>query len=161
MRRDSVRSKYTPLRSVLNRQRVFLIEDSIVRSTTLRALVQQIRKRGGAREIHVRVACPPIITPCFYGIDMSTLGELFAPQYFGRGYEGVPDQDALDRMAAELGVDSLRYLPVPKLGPCIGIDQKSLCTGCVTGKYPSECGRRLIRQAGRNFRSGQAGRTYE
>jgi amidophosphoribosyltransferase len=161
MRRDSVRSKYTPLRSVLNRQRVFLIEDSIVRSTTLRSLVHQIRKRGGAREIHVRVACPPIISPCFYGIDMSTLGELFAPPYFGRKYTGVPDQDALDQMASELGVDSLRYLPVPELGPCLGMAQDSLCTGCVTGKYPSECGRRLIRQARRNFRSGHTGRTYE
>ena len=160
-RNASVRSKYTPLRSVLNGRRVFLIEDSIVRSTTLRALVHQIRKRGGAREIHVRVACPPIIAPCFYGIDMSTLGELFAPPYFGRNYEGIPDQDALDRMAAELGVDSLRYLPVPELGPCIGIDQDSLCTGCVTGEYPSECGRKLIRQARRNFRTGRTGRTYE
>ena len=160
-RRDSVRSKYTPLRSVLNGQRVFLIEDSIVRSTTLRSLVLQIRNRGGAREIHVRVACPPIIAPCFYGIDMSTLGELFAPAYFGQKYNGIPDQDALDRMADELGVDSLRYLPVGELGFCLGMDQGSLCTGCVTGKYPSQCGRRLIRQARKNFRSGRAGRTYE
>jgi len=161
MRSDSVGSKYTPLRSVLKGRRVFLIEDSIVRSTTLRSLVGQIRRRGGAGEIHVRAACPPIIAPCFYGIDMSTLDELFAPPYFGRKYNGTPDQDALDRMACELGVDSLRYLPVGELGSCLGMDQSSLCTGCVTGKYPSQCGRRLIQRARKNFRSGRAGRTYE
>ncbi len=160
-RSQSVRSKYTPLRSVLNNRRVFLIEDSIVRSTTLRALASQIRKRGGAREIHVRVACPPIISPCFYGIDMSTLGELFAPPYFGRKYDGVPDQGALDKMAEELGVDSLRYLPVPDIGPCLGVEQDSICTGCVTGKYPSPCGQKLISQARKNFRAGRKGRTYE
>jgi amidophosphoribosyltransferase len=160
-RSRAVRSKYTPLRSVLNKQRVFLIEDSIVRSTTLRALASQIRKRGGAKEIHVRVACPPIISPCFYGIDMSTLGELFAPPFCDKKYNGVPSQDSLDKMAAELGVDTLRYLPVPELGPCLGVDPDSICTGCVTGKYPTECGRQLIRQARKNFRSGRAGRTYE
>jgi len=160
-RSDSVRNKYTPLRSVLNRQRVFLIEDSIVRSTTLRVLVRQLRVRGGAREVHVRVACPPIIAPCFYGIDMSTLGELFAPRYFGRNYDGVPDQDTLDRMAVELGLDSLKYLPVPELGPCIGADLETLCTACVTGNYPTECGKKLFQQAKRNQRKGRTGRTYE
>ena len=64
--------KYTPLPEVLAGKRVLLVEDSIVRSTTMRALVREIRDRGGAREIHLRVACPPIIAPCFYGIDMST-----------------------------------------------------------------------------------------
>ena len=63
--------KYTPLPEVLSGKRVLLVEDSIVRSTTMRALVHEIRDRGGAREIHLRVACPPIIAPCFYGIDMS------------------------------------------------------------------------------------------
>ncbi|MCP4379731.1 MAG: amidophosphoribosyltransferase, partial [bacterium] len=124
-------------------------------------LVSQIRKRGGAREIHVRVACPPIIAPCFYGIDMSTLGELFAPPYFGREYKGIPSPEALGKMAAELGVDSLRYLPAPELGPCLGVDQDSICTGCVTGKYPSDCGRKLIRQARKNYQDGHTGRTYE
>ena len=95
LRAWSARGKYTPLPAVLAGKRVFLIEDSIVRSTTLRALLGQMRQRGGAREIHVRVACPPIVAPCFYGIDMSTLGELFAPQYVPRHYDGHPrPQDA-------------------------------------------------------------------
>src|SRR5947209_5806580 len=68
-RADRVRMKYTPLREVLQGKRVLLIEDTIVRSTTLKSLLHHIRERGGAKEIHVRVACPPIVAPCFYGID--------------------------------------------------------------------------------------------
>jgi amidophosphoribosyltransferase len=146
---------------VLSKQRVFLIEDSIVRSTTLRALAKQIRSRGRAREVHVRVACPPIVAPCFYGIDMSTLGELFAPAFLDKGYNGKPSQAVTARMAKTLHVDSLRYLAVSDLGPCLGVKPGSLCTGCVTGKYPTACGNRLIRQARRNFREGKSGRTYE
>ena len=66
-RGDKVRLKYTPLPEVLDGKRVLLVEDTIVRSTTMRALIGQIRERGRAREIHVRVACPPIVAPCFYG----------------------------------------------------------------------------------------------
>jgi amidophosphoribosyltransferase len=63
---------------VLAGKRVLLIEDTIVRSTTMKTLLSDLRQRGGAQEIHVRVACPPIVSPCFYGIDMSTMHELFA-----------------------------------------------------------------------------------
>src|SRR5262249_39754653 len=62
-------------------KRVLLIEDTIVRSTTMKTLLRDLRERGGAREGHVRVACPPIVAPCFYGIDMSTMRELVAPPY--------------------------------------------------------------------------------
>jgi amidophosphoribosyltransferase len=72
-RGDRVRLKYTPLREVLQGKRVLLVEDSIVRSTTLQSLLHHVRERGGAKEIHVRVACPPILAPCFYGMDMSTV----------------------------------------------------------------------------------------
>jgi amidophosphoribosyltransferase len=155
------KGKYTPLRTVLEGKKVFLIEDSIVRSTTLASLVEQIRIRGGAREIHVRVACPPIVSPCFYGIDMSTLGELFAPRYIKGQYDGTPDKKTLDKMAAALGVDSLRYLTVEDLSPCLQIDSSNLCLGCVTGKYPTDCGNNLMRQARRNLACGKRGRTYE
>ena len=70
---------------MLEGKRVLLVEDSIVRSTTMKVLLKRIRELGQAREIHVRVACPPIIAPCFYGIDMSTIGELFAPQFLKGG----------------------------------------------------------------------------
>ena len=154
----SARSKYTPLPAVLAGKRVFLIEDSIVRSTTLTALAHRIRQVGKAREVHVRVACPPIIAPCFYGIDMSTLGELFAPQFLNGKKPGAA---AFAEMSKRLGVDSLKYLPVEELGPCLQMSQDDLCTGCVTGHYPSTWGNRLMRCARRNASAGKDGRTYE
>ncbi len=162
-RGESVQGKYTPLSDVLAGKRVFLVEDSIVRSTTLRSLAKQIRNRGRAKEVHVRVACPPIIAPCFYGIDMSTLGELFAPPFVGRDYSkyyGTLGDKMLAKMAESLSIDSLRYLPVGDLGPCLGIDNRSLCTACVTGRYPTKCGNRLMALAKRG-KSGRNGRTYE
>src|SRR5438093_1566369 len=68
-RADRARLKYTPLREVLEGKRVLLIEDTIVRSTTLKSLLHHVREQGEAKEVHVRVACPPIVAPCFYGID--------------------------------------------------------------------------------------------
>jgi amidophosphoribosyltransferase len=157
----STKSKYTPLRSVLGGKRVFLVEDSIVRGTTLAALVTEIRCRGGAREVHVRVACPPIVAPCFYGIDMSTLDELFAPAFVGRRYDGAPSPQMLAKMAKALGLDSLRYLAVGDLGGCLKVRGRDLCTGCVTGTYPTEWGNRLMQAARRNRARGRRGRTYE
>ena len=80
-RAERVRLKFTPLKEVLAGKRVILVEDSIVRSTTLANLLSFVKEQGGAKEVHVRVACPPIVAPCFYGIDMSTVKELFAPKY--------------------------------------------------------------------------------
>ncbi len=160
-RGKSAKSKYTPLPEILQGKKVFLVEASIVRSTTLKTLVSQIRKRGKAKEIHVRVACPPIVAPCFYGIDMSTLGELFAPGYVPARYNGDPSEEAMAEMARDLEIDSLRYLATSDLGHCLQIDSDSLCKGCVTGKYPSTWGNKLMAAARRNARQGVQGRTYE
>src|SRR5947209_7273796 len=84
-------------------------EDTIVRSTTMKTLLSDLRERGGAREIHVRVACPPIVSPCFYGIDMSTVRELFAPRFMKGPRITAEEQEA---MAQDLGCDSLAYLPL-------------------------------------------------
>lgn len=160
LRAQSVSSKYTVLPSVLSGKRVFLLEDSIVRSTTLRSLAEQIRDIGNAREVHVRVACPPIIAPCFYGIDMSTLGELFAPQFISDSQQCL-DKHAFSRMAETLGVSSVRYLSVTDLIECLAIEADTLCLGCVTGEYPTPFGQELIRKARRNHADGLSGRTYE
>jgi amidophosphoribosyltransferase len=157
-RKRKAETKYTPLREVLEGKRVLLVEDSIVRATTLHVLLQRLRQLGQPREIHVRVACPPIISPCFYGIDMSTIGELFAPRFL-QGEPLVPEIEA--RMAAQLGADSLRYLPVEAIARAIGLPAENLCRACITGTYPTPCGQRLARVALENHRNDVAGRTYE
>jgi amidophosphoribosyltransferase len=159
-RSDKVRLKFTPLREVLSGKRVLLVEDSIVRSTTLKSLLHHVRDQGGAKEIHVRVACPPILAPCFYGIDMSTVKELFAPKFMAGKVPTVAEQDA---MAKELGADSLFYLPVDAVARCIGLPDDRLCRACITGEYPTPAGEQLYQLALRNHATGGAanGRTYE
>ncbi len=171
-RQRKAKTKYTPLREVLGGKRVLLVEDSIVRGTTLKVLLQRIRKEGRPKEIHVRVACPPIISPCFYGIDMSTIGELYAPKFLDEVETGTglfcrkrvpspfpPDVEA--RMATRLGADSLHYLPVEAISRAIDIPAEQLCRACITGEYPTPCGQRLARAAWENHRDKLPGRTYE
>ncbi|MDR1960214.1 MAG: amidophosphoribosyltransferase [Planctomycetaceae bacterium] len=162
-RQRKAESKYTPLREVLEGKRVFLVEDSIVRSTTMRVLLKRLRTVGHAKEIHVRVACPPIISPCFYGIDMPTFRELFASQFYFDAatpksvllQNEIPPTDislefleSLEpRMAEMLGADSLHYLPMDAVAKAIGFDVTNFCIGCVSGKYPTESG---------NSRAGEA-----
>lgn len=158
-RADRVRLKFTPLREVLSGKRVLLVEDSIVRSTTLKSLLHHLRDQGGAKEVHVRVACPPILAPCFYGIDMSTVSELFAPKFMRGNVPTVAEQDA---MAAELGADSLFYLPVDAVARCIDLPAERLCRACVTGEYPTPTGEQLYQLALRNHATGtDTGRTYD
>jgi amidophosphoribosyltransferase len=158
-RGDRARLKYTPLREVLEGKRVLLIEDTIVRSTTLKSLLHHLRERGGAKEVHVRVACPPIVAPCFYGIDMSTVRELFAPRFMKGDRPTVAEQEA---MAAELGADSLFYLPLEAVARSIGLPEDRLCRACLTGRYPTPTGERLYELALRNRANGAVnGRTYE
>jgi len=157
-RAERVQLKYTPLREVLAGKRVLLIEDTIVRSTTMKTLLRDLRERGGAKEIHVRVACPPIVAPCFYGIDMSTVGELFAPKYLAGARPTVAEQN---RMASDLGADSLFYLPIDSIARCIGLDRSRLCQACLDGEYPTATGEQLYQISLLN-RNGEAnGRTYE
>ena len=161
-RADKVRMKYTPLPEVLDGKRVLLVEDSIVRSTTMMALLSQLRDYGGAREIHVRVACPPIIAPCFYGIDMSTVDELFAPRHMAGD---VPTDEEQQRMADAMGADTLRYLPVNSIAQCVDLPETSLCQACVDGNYPTPAGKRLYKLA-LDLSNGKGGdmsgtRTYD
>ena len=129
----------------------------------MRALVHEIRDRGGAREIHLRVACPPIIAPCYYGIDMSRRDELFATPYVDEAAGGV-SAAAQERMARELGADSLRYLPVEAIARSVSLSPDRLCRACITGQYPTETGQYLYqietKSAGTSTR-GDSGRAYE
>ena len=118
-----VRVKFNPVAGVLKDKRVVLVEDSIVRGTTLRNLVRLIRS-GGAAKVHVRVSSPPIVAPCFYGIDMSTKAELIAAN------------KSLDEIRTFVGADSLEYLSVGKLRQAVD-DPENFCTGCFTDQYPA------------------------
>ncbi len=158
-RKQKAATKYTPLPEVLQDKRVLLVEDSIVRSTTMRVLIQRIKELGGAREIHVRVACPPIVAPCFYGIDMSRISELFAARFL-KNRKLTPQVEA--EMADELGADSLRYLPVESVPRAIGLDDDQLCQACITGRYPTPHGERLYQIAlSQSLKGDDRQRTYE
>lgn len=153
--------KYTPLPEVLEGKRVLLVEDSIVRSTTMRVLIDKIRDVGKAKEIHVRVACPPIVAPCFYGIDMSTIGELFAPDFY---QDDQSDEQMFAAMAKELRADSLRYLPVESIARAVEKPGEQICQACITGEYPTPHGQQLYDIALDQYSSSTgetAGRTYE
>jgi amidophosphoribosyltransferase len=138
-RAAKVRQKFTPLKEVMQGKRVILVDDSIVRSTTLNELLKYIRERGQAKEIHVRVACPPIVAPCYYGIDMSEVRELYAPKFI-KGEEATPAE--LAAMAKDLGADSLIYLPLDAVARSIGLPDHRLCRACLTGQYPTAEGQR-------------------
>ena len=125
----------------------------------MRVLLHQLRSLGGAKEIHVRVACPPIVAPCFYGIDMSTVDELFAPKFL----RGRPLTDEVQaEMADALGANSLRYLPVESIARAINMPSHNLCQACITGRYPTPYGQKLYEIALENVgKSDCSRRTYE
>lgn len=123
MRSFNARVKYNPVVGVLKDKRVVLVEDSIVRGTTLKKLASVIRK-AGAKEVHIRVASPPIKYPCFYGMDFPTRKELIAAW-------NTPEQ-----IREYLGADSLHYLSVEGMLAATYDDPGRYCTACFTGTYP-------------------------
>ncbi len=122
MRNFSVRVKLNPVRSMIEGKRILIVEDSIVRGTTIRTRVKKLRELG-AREIHMRVSCPAIRFPCFYGIDFSSKGELIAAN------NPVAD------IARFIGLDSLHYLSIPGLLDSV-TEKNAHCLACFDGNYP-------------------------
>ncbi len=126
-RDDAVRIKLNAVRHIIEGKRVVLIDDSIVRGTTSGPIVRLIREAGAA-EIHLRITCPPIIGPCFYGIDLPNYKELIAAQ------------KSVDEIRKFVGADSLFYQSVDDLVKAIGMKRGELCLGCVTEEYPTQFG---------------------
>jgi amidophosphoribosyltransferase len=157
-----VQQKFTPMPTVLKGKKVLLVEDSLVRGTTLRHIIKDMRLRGEVSEIHLRIGCPPILSPCFYGIDMSTLGELFARHYLdiNKTNSDLP-RAILDEMAHELGADSLRYISVNDIPEALDVKKEDLCMACVNSDYPTEHGKKLFTVAKEKALTGQTGRTYD
>jgi amidophosphoribosyltransferase len=123
IRHFSVRVKLNPVRSILEGRRVVLIDDSIVRGTTSRKIVKMVRA-AGAREVHLRISCPPTISPCFYGVDTPNRSELIAATH------------TLEEVRKYVEADSVAYLSLNGLKSAVGSDQGSYCTSCYTGVYP-------------------------
>lgn len=130
LRENAVKIKLNPLKSVLQDQRVILVDDSIVRGTTIKKIVHMIRK-AGAKEVHVRITCPPIISPCFYGIDIATHRELIA------------SKKTVEEIRKIIGADSLGYQTIDKLVEAIGLRKEDLCLACLTGEYPTPKAQKL------------------
>ena len=123
IRHFSVRVKLNPVRSILEGKRVVLLDDSIVRGTTSRKIVRMVRA-AGAREVHLRISCPPTVSPCFYGVDTPSRTELIAATH------------SQDEIRKYVEADSLAYLSLDGLKTAIGPEQNSYCTSCYTGVYP-------------------------
>jgi amidophosphoribosyltransferase len=162
-RKGMVQNKYTALKEILKDKKVILVDDSIVRGTTSKQIVRYLKEEGGAKEVHVRVSCPPIRAPCFYGIDMSTISELLAPRYEdGIGQEEI-SKKVCAKIAKDLGADSLIYQTIPGLVKAIGLPKNDLCMACLNGDYPTPCGKKLYGEACNKYKNGikEKGRTYE
>jgi len=121
-----VKLKLNPVRHLLEGKSVVLVDDSIVRGTTSRKIVRMVR-RAGAREVHVRVSCPPTISPCFYGVDTPTKNEL------------IGANNTVEEIRRFIEADSLAYLSLASLRKAVEDDQKhEYCYACYTGNYPTE-----------------------
>jgi amidophosphoribosyltransferase len=120
-----VRLKLNPVRSLLEGKRVVLIDDSIVRGTTSKKIVRMVRS-AGAKEVHMRISCPPTISPCFYGVDTPRKKELIAAN------------NTVEEIRKFMGADSLAYLSLDGLKKaCRDGEKTTYCTACYTGKYPT------------------------
>ncbi len=123
IRHFGVRVKLNPVRDILEGKRVVLIDDSLVRGTTSRKIVKMVRA-AGAREVHVRISCPPTISPCFYGVDTPRRSELIAATH------------TVEEIRRYLNADSLAYLSLEGMLSVLGEQKQSYCTSCYTGQYP-------------------------
>src|SRR6266705_6594156 len=125
IRHFGVRVKLNPVRSILDGRRVVLIDDSIVRGTTSRKIVRMVRS-AGAREVHMRISCPPTISPCFYGVDTPSKKELIAAN------------KSVEEIREFIGAESLAYLSLEGMKKACGDGEKTTyCTACYTGVYPT------------------------
>jgi len=119
-----VKIKFNVIKSSVEGKRVVVVDDSIVRGTTMRKIVKMFRN-AGAKEIHIRISSPPTKFPCFYGIDMSTHKELIAATH------------TLEETKKHLRVDSISYMTIDAMLSAVGCENKIFCTACFNGDYPS------------------------
>jgi len=143
-RKAKVRRKFMPIPSVLKGKKVIVIDDSIVRSTTMATIVNyHLKKVGGAKEVHVRIATPPIIAPCYYGIDMRSFEELIASGYQEMIKDGKMSDEAQAEIAQQINADSLIYMTHEGLINALGLTKDEICMACLDRDYPTPTGKQL------------------
>jgi amidophosphoribosyltransferase len=124
IRSFGVRLKLNPIRDLMEGRRIVLVDDSIVRGTTSKKIVQMVRE-AGAKEVHLRISCPPTISPCYYGVDTPSKDDLIAAN------------NSVEDVCSFIGADSLGYLSLEGMREAIGLDAGSLCTACWDDSYPT------------------------
>jgi amidophosphoribosyltransferase len=134
IRSFGVRIKLNPVRHLIEGRRIVLIDDSIVRGTTSKKIVRMVRE-AGAREVHMRISCPPTLSPCYYGVDTPNKSDLIAAQM------------SVEEICRFIEADSLGYLSLEGMIEATGIDMDSACVACWTGRYPT----RITREAETQF----------
>jgi len=125
IREQGIRMKLNPLRHIIDGQRIVVVDDSIVRGNTSRKLVQLLRD-AGATEVHMRLTSPPVVWPCFYGIDTDSQDQLIAATH------------PVEEIAEFIGADSVAYLPLDDLIASTAGPPEEFCTACFSGEYPIE-----------------------
>jgi amidophosphoribosyltransferase len=120
-----VKLKLNPVRHLLEGKRVILVDDSIVRGTTSRKIVRMVRS-AGAREVHLRISCPPTVSPCYYGVDTPSERELIASRH------------SIEEIRSFVEADSLGYLSLENLTEAVGDTNQRFCYACYTGEYPTQ-----------------------
>lgn len=123
-RESAVAMKMNPIKSTVDGKRVLIVDDSIVRGTTLKKLIGMLRK-AGAKEVHVRIGCPPVIAPCYYGVDMKSRDQFIANFH------------TVQEICNIIGADSLAYISISGLVEALGFPENDLCLACVNNKYPT------------------------
>ena len=139
-RMEAVRLKLNAIKKLVADKDIILIDDSIVRGTTSGPIIRLL-KEAGAKKIHLRIACPPVVSPCFYGVDLPTFEELIAAN------------KSIEQIRQKIGAESLAYLSIEDLVASIAKKKEELCLGCLNGEYPTQMGKKLaelIKRKGSN-----------
>ncbi len=124
LREAAVSTKMNPIKSTVNGKRILIVDDSIVRGTTLKKLISMLRG-AGAKEVHVRIGCPPVIAPCYYGVDMKTRDQIIGADH------------TVEQIRQVIGADSLAYISIKGLIEALDMPESEVCAACVSGKYPT------------------------
>ncbi|WP_137872938.1 amidophosphoribosyltransferase [Rhodococcus sp. Q] len=154
IRQLGIRLKLNPLRDVIRGKRLIVVDDSIVRGNTQRALIRMLRE-AGALEIHVRIASPPVKWPCFYGIDFASPAELIANGAGGTNHEPGNVEEMIEGVRRSIGADSLGYISVDGMVAATEQPASRLCMACFDGEYPIE----LPTEIGKNVLEGMLEQT--